>query len=72
MAAPQNVPYGVPLERETPFDPPAAALALHREAPLRRMRYYPDGTEGWLVTSHRLARKVLADTRFKSRLSAPV
>ncbi|WP_026928646.1 cytochrome P450 [Glycomyces tenuis] len=72
MAAPETVPYGIPLDRETVFDPPQALMALHREAPLRRMRYYPDGAEGWLVTSHRLARKALADPRFKSRLTAPV
>ena len=55
-----------------PFDPPAAVMALHREAPLRRLKYYPDGTLGWLVTSHRLGRQVLADQRFKSRFTAPV
>jgi cytochrome P450 len=72
MSAPDTVPYGIPLERETAFDPPAAVMALHRGAEMRRMRYHPDGELGWLVTSHRLARKVLADTRFSSTLGSPV
>jgi cytochrome P450 len=71
MSTPDTVPYGIPLEREHPFDPPAAVMALHRGAEIRRMRYHPDGRPGWLVTSHRLARKVLADPRFKSRLGGP-
>jgi cytochrome P450 len=66
-----GVPYGIPLERDHPFDPPAAVMALHRGSEMRRMRYYPDGRLGWLVTSHRLARKVLADTRFSSTLGGP-
>ncbi len=72
MTTAETVPYGIPLDRERPFDPPAAVMALHREAPLRRLRYYPDGALGWLVTSHRLGRLVLADPRFKSRFTAPV
>ncbi|GAA1692251.1 cytochrome P450 [Glycomyces endophyticus] len=67
-----TVPYGIPLDRETRYDPPAALMALHREAPLRRLRYFPDGTLGWIVTDHRLGRKVLADPRFRSRLVAPI
>ncbi|MFC3493172.1 cytochrome P450 [Glycomyces rhizosphaerae] len=66
-----GVPYGIPLERDHPFDPPAAVMALHRGAEMRRMKYYPEGRLGWLVTSHRLARKVLADTRFSSTLGGP-
>ena len=72
MTSTDTVPYGIPLDRERPFDPPAAVMALHHEAPLRRLKYYPDGTLGWLVTSHRLGRQVLADQRFKSRFTAPV
>lgn len=41
--------------REHPLHPPAL-LGLFRETePLRRLAY-PDGTIGWLVTSHELAR----------------
>lgn len=70
-AVEEGVPYGIPLERDHPFDPPAAVMALHRGAEMRRMKYYPEGRLGWLVTSHRLARKVLADTRFSSTLGGP-
>ncbi|GAB3741571.1 cytochrome P450 [Microlunatus parietis] len=72
MTTTDPAPYGIPLERERPFDPPAAVMALHREAPLRRLRYFPEGRLGWLVTSHALCRQVLADTRFRSRLAAPL
>ncbi|SDD55227.1 cytochrome P450 [Glycomyces harbinensis] len=72
MSASETVPYGIPLDRETPFDPPAAVMALHRGAEMRRLRYHPNGDLGWLVTSHRLARKVLADPRFSARLGSPV
>jgi cytochrome P450 len=70
-AGAEALPYGITLEREHPFDPPAEIMALHRGAEMRRMRYHPSGELGWLVTSHRLARKVLADTRFCSRLGGP-
>ncbi|THV24446.1 cytochrome P450 [Glycomyces paridis] len=53
----------MPYHRETRHDPPAALMAL-QERPLRRMTYYPDGAEGWLVTGHAASRKVLADPRF--------
>jgi cytochrome P450 len=66
-----EVPYGIPLDREHPFDPPAAIMALHRGSEMQRMKYYPEGREGWLVTGHRLGRKALADTRFSSHLAAP-
>ncbi|MCG5214280.1 cytochrome P450 [Streptosporangium sp. KLBMP 9127] len=55
----------LPTERlaERPFDPPAG---LRERGPLSRMSY-PDGHEGWLVTSHALVREVLADPRFSVR-----
>ncbi|MBV9846273.1 MAG: cytochrome P450 [Kutzneria sp.] len=49
-----------------PFDPPAEFARLRADQPITRMRY-PDGHVGWLVTSHALARKVLADPRFSNR-----
>lgn len=61
--AAEALPYGMPYRRETRYDPPAGLLAM-QERPLRPMRYYPDGVEGWLVTGHAEARKVLADPRF--------
>ncbi|WP_433414308.1 cytochrome P450 [Microtetraspora malaysiensis] len=58
------LPTGRPVAR--PFDPPDDLGALRNDAPLSRMRY-PDGHLGWLVTSHALAREVLADARFSVR-----
>jgi cytochrome P450 len=46
-----------------PFDPLPELTAL---PPLSRLTY-PDGHEGWVVTSHALVRKVLADPRFSAR-----
>jgi cytochrome P450 len=50
-----------------PFDPPPELSRFRAEQPLRRMTY-PDGHQGWLITSHELSRAVLADTRFSSRM----
>lgn len=63
MSTADSVPFGMPYRRETRYDPPTALLELQRQ-PLRPMKYYPDGAEGWLVTGHAEARKVLADPRF--------
>ncbi len=49
-----------------PFDPPAEFAALRAEAPIVRWTF-PDGHDGWLVTSHELARAVLADNRLSRR-----
>ncbi|SDE12108.1 cytochrome P450 [Glycomyces harbinensis] len=62
-ASSEDLPHGMPYHRDTRHDPPAALMAL-QDQPLRRMRYYPDDVEGWLVTGHALARQVLADPRF--------
>jgi cytochrome P450 len=58
----------LPMDRPAgrPFDPPDELTKLRTERPLARMAY-PDGHEGWLVTSYALNRAVLADTRFSSR-----
>ncbi|NUR85604.1 MAG: cytochrome P450, partial [Nonomuraea sp.] len=55
----------LPTERraERPFDPPPGLADL---PPISRLSY-PDGHEGWLVTSHALVREVLADPRFSVR-----
>ncbi|WP_344480980.1 cytochrome P450 [Glycomyces endophyticus] len=53
----------MPYDRETRYDPPSALLEL-QDQPVRRIRYYPDGVEGWLVTGHAEGRRVLADPRF--------
>jgi cytochrome P450 len=49
-----------------PWDPPAELAGFRAREPIRRLRY-PDGHVGWLVTSHSLARSVLADPRFSAR-----
>jgi len=45
------------------FDPAPELVALREQRPLCRLRF-PDGQLGWLVTSHALAREILADPRF--------
>ncbi|MER6530519.1 cytochrome P450 [Streptomyces sp. NPDC001508] len=56
-------PITLPTKREHPFEPPHELAELRKSHPLTRMRY-EDGTLGWLVTSHELARAVLGDARF--------
>ncbi|MFI7144234.1 cytochrome P450 [Nonomuraea sp. NPDC050022] len=58
----------LPTERSAghPFDPPTGLAELREQRPLSRLAY-PDGHEGWLVTSHALVRAVLADSRFSVR-----
>ncbi|XVV05494.1 cytochrome P450 [Actinosynnema sp. CA-248983] len=56
----------LPTTRSSPFDPPAALGVLRETEPISRMSY-PDGHLGWLVTTHALAREVLADNRFSNR-----
>lgn len=58
-----ELPLGMPYRREARYDPPTALLDMQGQ-PLRPMKYYPDGVEGWLVTGHAESRKVLADPRF--------
>ncbi|MGC0375078.1 cytochrome P450 [Streptomyces sp. SAI-229] len=62
---PRNAPP-YPTDRPTPFDPPVELAHYREHEPIRRMRY-PDGHTGWLVTSHGLARSILADSRFSAR-----
>lgn len=63
-------PDGVwlPTERSTgcPFNPPEELAGLREKEPLSRIQYMGDH-EGWLVTSHSLARAILADSRISSR-----
>ncbi|MFD9654918.1 cytochrome P450 [Streptomyces mirabilis] len=58
--------HGLPMARSCPFHPPDALGPLREQAPLSRL-IFPDGHRGWLVTSHALAREVLADNRFSNR-----
>ncbi|ASR35058.1 cytochrome [Prauserella marina] len=59
------MPDLLPTTRVDPFDPPPELFGT--DQPLRPLAY-PDGHEGWLVTSHTLAKAVLADQRFSSKL----
>ncbi|MBP2477809.1 cytochrome P450 [Crossiella equi] len=63
-----SLPNALPLTRPTgcPFDPPSELKDLRGAEPIARMRY-ADGHLGWAVTSHALARQILADRRFSSR-----
>lgn len=59
--------HGLPMERDAgPFDPPRQVSRLREARPVSPM-VFPDGHEGWLVTGHAAARRLLADTRFSSR-----
>jgi len=61
-----TAPVELPTLRAHPFDPAPELARLRERRPLCRLRY-PDGHVGWLVTSHALARAVLADPRFSMR-----
>ncbi|MFI6505461.1 cytochrome P450 [Nonomuraea typhae] len=58
------LPFEPPAGR--PFDPPETLGELREHSPVSPMTY-PDGHEGWLVTSHELVRQVLSDPRFSHR-----
>jgi cytochrome P450 len=59
-------PVPLPVARHDPFDPPGELSQIRGTAPLCRLSY-PDGHVGWLATSYRLARAILADPRFSAR-----
>jgi cytochrome P450 len=56
----------LPTTRSSRYDPPTELGALRETEPVSRL-LFPDGHLGWLVTSHALAREVLADNRFSNR-----
>jgi cytochrome P450 len=64
----------LPMQRSSPFDPPAEYRRLREEEPVSRLAF-PDGNVGWLLTRHQDVRALLADARFSSdrrRVSSPV
>ncbi|MFC6085294.1 cytochrome P450 [Sphaerisporangium aureirubrum] len=63
---PEATPLPMTRPADRPFDPPPELAKTREGHPLSRL-LYPDGHVGWLVTSHALARRVLADPRFSSR-----
>jgi cytochrome P450 len=67
-------PVSLPMQRSSPFDPPAEYRRLREEEPVSRLAF-PDGKVGWLLTRHQDVRALLADDRFSSdrrRVSSPV
>jgi cytochrome P450 len=67
-------PVSLPMQRISPFDPPAEYRRLREEEPVSRLAF-PDGKVGWLLTRHQDVRALLADDRFSSdrrRASSPV
>jgi cytochrome P450 len=62
----QTQAQSLPIDRTTPFDPPAALEAFRQAGPISPL-HFPDGHVGWLVTDHAMARRVLADSRFSAR-----
>ena len=65
MSMLKSPPVAFPTER-TLFDPPAELGEYRRTEPIRPLQY-PDGEQGWLVTSYELARQVLGDHRFSMK-----
>ncbi|MFG2812093.1 cytochrome P450 [Streptomyces sp. NPDC048410] len=55
----------IPISRLRPLDPPPELSELRERCPVAPLTY-ADGHEGWIVTSHELARQVLSDPRFSS------
>ena len=72
MSQPVPIPQGLPMDRDaSPFDPPRAITELRSARPVCPL-VFPDGHEGWLVTGYDAVRRVMADTRFSSRLDIGV
>ncbi len=61
----------LPRTRTNPFDPPAEYTLLRKESPISRF-VWPNGVEGWLVTTYDAVRKLLADPRLSiNRFNSP-
>jgi cytochrome P450 len=72
MSHPVSIPHGLPMERDAgPFDPPRQITLLRDARPVSPM-VFPDGHEGWLVTGYDAVRRLMADTRFSSRMDIGV
>jgi cytochrome P450 len=66
LSAATPAPPPLPTTRTYPLDPPEELRELRDREPVSPMTF-ADGHVGWLVTSHAVARAVLADPRFSSR-----
>jgi cytochrome P450 len=60
----------VPAPRTCPFDQPTELTRLREERPVTRA-VLPSGQVVWVVTSHQLVRRLLADPRVSSKRSSP-
>lgn len=61
-----RAPRPLPVERTSPWDPPAEFRLLRAELPVAPLAF-PDGPAGWLVTRYEDVRAALADPRLSSR-----
>jgi cytochrome P450 len=61
--ATEQPPTTLPTRRSSIFDPAPELAKLRETRPVSRL-LFSDGHEGWLVTSHTLARTILGDPRF--------
>ena len=69
--APASPPPDLPRTRTNPFDPPPEYTLLRKESPVSRF-VWPNGVEGWLVTTYDEVRKLLADPRLSiNRFNSP-
>ena len=69
QAAEPEVP-SFPMARECPMHPPTQYREMSQSEPVSRVRM-PDDQLAWLVTSHELGRKILADPRASSDRTHP-
>ncbi|MEU2713945.1 cytochrome P450 [Streptomyces sp. NPDC007205] len=65
MTRQETTPPRIPTARAHPLDPPPELSEMRGRCPVAPLTY-ADGHEGWIVTSHQLARQVLSDSRFSS------
>ncbi|NUV35085.1 MULTISPECIES: cytochrome P450 [unclassified Streptomyces] len=59
-------PVRLPTERPSAFDPPTELAELREKCPVAPMDF-PDGHQGWLITSYPEVRSLLADPTFSAR-----
>jgi pentalenic acid synthase len=64
------VPPTFPMERTSPFAPPAEYQQMRASAPLVRANL-PNGAPVWAVTRHAEARQILSDPRISSNTGRP-
>ncbi|MFY4720581.1 cytochrome P450 [Streptomyces sp. LaBMicrA B280] len=65
MTQQEATPPRIPTARDHPLDPPPELSEMRGRCPVAPLTY-ADGHEGWIVTGHQLARRVLSDSRFSS------